>query len=477
MIDGPWRCAVLSVCLWAFLAVPAAGETREVAFEEFQGVVRNPDCGWVAYNYEDSYAARTRLADGKEPFAAASVVYTRHPTVKWVGEDGRYETSAPLRLLEDWMNHGRRVAFRIYANNLNDLPAAMRSAVPLVDRGGAAPGIVYWDRNYVEDHGRLVRFLGERLGGSPRLAYVDIGGVGDTGGEWYFDGAEPYEAAGLTDDRFFALVVTFVEMYRDAFPDTPLFISYEAIAKAGKQRGSVMALLLKHRIGLRDDGLGGWPYPKDIVDPTAWPMVLFANRTPALFEGGGRGGGVYGWKLQGKSPEAVLEWVFEKCPPTYVNLGGAETASQKACDEQAELLEAFGAKLGYRFALTKAVYEDRAVRGEARTLRMRWANRGAALCYNDREMVLALFRPDGTTAWRTFVSPNPPTSAWRGGREVDVTAAWQFPNDLDPGVYTFKVGLRLGDGRVPEAMTRLANVGAAGDSDMVTIGPLTVAMP
>ena len=157
-----------------------------------------------------------------------------------------------------------------------------------------------------------------------------------------------------------------------------------------------------------------------------------------------------------------------------MNLGGAETTSQKACDEQAELLEAFGARLGYRFALKNAVYDDRAVRGEEQSLQMRWANRGAAPCYNDRDVVLALFDANGALTWQAAVPPSPRTSTWRGEREVDVAAAWRVPDDLAPGRYTLKVGLILGDARAPEALTRLANAGAAGPVEMVAVGPLTV---
>ena len=163
--------------------------------------------------------------------------------------------------------------------------------------------------------------------------------------------------------------------------------------------------------------------------------------------------------------------------PADVNLGGSETASQKACDEQTELLETFGARLGYRFALRKAVYDDRAVQGEALVLRMRWANRGSARCCNDRDIVLILFDGEGATARRTAVSPDPPTSAWRGEREVDVAVTWPVPDDLAPGTYTLKLGLRLGNPRAPDALTCLANPGEAGPAETVTLGRLTVAAP
>ena len=88
----------------------------------------------------------------------------------------------------------------------------------------------------VEDHRRLVSFLAERMGDSPYLAYVDIGGVGNTGGEWFLSPEDPYVRAGYDDEAHLELVRTFVTMYREAFPRTRLFISYDCITFAQSSR-------------------------------------------------------------------------------------------------------------------------------------------------------------------------------------------------------------------------------------------------
>lgn len=459
----------LSWCVWLVLALlapvaRAADSQVEAVFEESDGLLLNPDSGWIAYNYEDSYDLRRRAAGGKEPFAFASAVYTRHPRKAWQDADGSFENSAPLRLLEDWIAHKRHVAFRIYANGPSDLPDDVRKPVSTfrIDADGKArEAIRYWDDAYIADHRRLVQFLGERLGESPYLAFVDIGGVGDTGGEWCFTSQQSYASAGLNDDVMLALTRTFIEMYEEAFPDVRLVISYECAAKAGRRFSDVVALLKERGIGVRDDGLGGWPYqPRRAPPVEVWPVPLFWRDVPVVFEGGGRGGGVYGWRLQGKDPKAVLDWAFAQCRPSLINLGGAETNSEKACAELAPLLVEYGRRLGYRFVLLKATLPVSLRRGQEAELTMRWANRGIARSYADRPLEVSFFRDTDELVAFVEATMDLPTTRWAPESELAVQALFTTPKTLAPGDYVVKLRLLRGDPRAPSAFLQIATKGA-----------------
>lgn len=513
-------CLVSAGCL-----APREGPLLSVRFAEAEGLTVNPDCGWVAYDYEDGYAQCSAAADGQEPFPFASVVYARHARKDWQGPGGGFEGGEPLKLLEDWMAHGRHVGFRIYANGPEDLPPDLRDQVPTLseakERAQQAPGegaaqgegegteqkpqqgapegpgegaeevpepaaqeetdgepedpkaeetegeIVYWSEAYVEDHRKLVEFLGHRLGSSPYLAYVDIGGCGNTGGEWLFTPRDKFAEAGLDDRTHLRLVTEFVEMYRTAFPHARLFISYECIAKAWSQRRAMVDLLRANDVGLRDDGLGGWPFPEVNPSRATWPVSGLWPELPVLFEGGGEGGGVYGWTLQGMEPRQVLDWALEHACPSYVNIGGAETASARASEELPGLLREYGRRLGYRFVLLEATCPVTAAAGAPLPLDLVWANRGVAPCYADRPLELALFGEDGALAGTLLANPQPATGRWAPGQTVKVHAEFCLPADLPPGSYTLKLGMLRGDPRAPDAHVAIATDGADADGRFV----------
>jgi hypothetical protein len=451
----------LALALCALFGRTASGQNVQARFEESDAFIMNPDCGWVAYNYEDSYKVRSQLAGGGEPFAYASVVYTRHPRDAWEDATGDFAHSAPVLLLQDWIDHRRDVAFRIYANRVDELPASLRPQVDAVSYssdGKAVQGVAYWDEDYIADHRRLVNYLGERFGHSPHLAFVDIGGVGNTGGEWYLDPQEPFARAGLDDERFYGLVKTFVEMYRQAFPKTRLYISYECIAKAGARSKDVTDLLLKNDVGVRDDGLGSWPFPREEVPADAWPMVNMWQSVPACFEGAG--GGIFATSRRGREPERVLDWLFSHCPPTYVSLGGSETTSQRACQQMPAMLEKYGRRLGYRLVLLSASVPADLAHGRPVDIQMEWANRGIAPCYSNDRLEVSLFDREGRFVLAVATDLRPAARQWAPSKEVTVQAVFSAPAMVPAGDYGLRLRLLAGSGAGSTRPVRVATKGA-----------------
>ncbi len=459
-----WACAVEQIVV------------VEKEFQESQELVLNPDCGWVAYNYEDGYNLRKRVAGGQEPFRFASVVYTRHPARSWEDDAGGFHDSPPLRLLKGWMAHGRDVGFRVYANGPNDLPDRLRteSVTFRSGRDGAGPTRVrYWSDGYVAEHRRLVQFLGRELSSSPRLAFVDIGGVGNSGGEWFLDPFDAFEAAGLDQESYCLMVEEFVGMYRAAFPETRLFISYDAITQAGSRSGEIVDLLVRNRVGVRDDNLGGWPYPRRYTPRKAWPLPDLKGRLPVLYECGGRGGGVYGIRMRDESPQKVLEWAFDLAPPMYVNLGGSETASEKACTEMGEFLREYGRQLGYRFVLLRAACPSRAKAGTEIALQTEWTNRGRSPCYGERSVEIVLDGAGVGIAARSVAALQPPVAAWKPGSEVSVPLSLRVPAGIPTGRYDVKLRMLMNDPRDPNRVCAIATQGSDEDGRFV-VGALTV---
>jgi hypothetical protein len=458
-----------------FVSQSTAQSPRVTAtFQESDEPVINPDCGWVAYNYGDGYGQRRRAANG-EPFRYASVVYTRHPTAKWVDKEGGFADSRPLQILRNWMANGRHVAFRVHANSIDELPVDLRARVDTLQGSDGEPTnrIAYWDEDYIEHHRKLVEYVAEQIGDSSRLAYVDVGGVGNTGGEWHFHPLEEYRAAGLDDDTLYELVETFARIYREAFPHTRLFIGYDCLHQSRSRSEDVREVLRRYDIGVRDDGLGGWPYPREDPPETTWPLQNLWTEFPVLFEIGGKGGGVYGLTEQGKDPKDVLEWAFRHAPPTYVNIGGSETRSERACQQLGPLLETYGKNVGYRLALVGASCPRELTPGSVAQLQVRWANRGVAPVYADRKVEVSLFDGAGNFVMSRACAPRPATTEWAPGGEVDTTVSMWLPADLLPGEYIVRIALLAGDPRAPMRHVELATEGA-GASGRYEVGRVRI---
>ena len=234
-----------------------------------------------------------------------------------------------------------------------------------------------------------------------------------------------------------------------------------------------LGLLLTNNVSVRDDGLGGWPYGKGKVPFEAWPMALMWHKGPVLFEGSGRGGGVYGWRRQGKDPAAVLDWVIEHSPPTYLNIAGSESGSEKAIAELGDLLNEYGRKIGYRFVLRAVRHPISARSGGEVELQTVWFNTGAAPCYTDQRIEVVLTDKQGDTALRAVVLPKPSTREWGPNRQTIAAVRFDVPKDLDGGEYTMRLKMLTGRPLDPDRAVPIASEGADAEGRF-EIGPLYV---
>ena len=429
--------AVILLLLSSLRAHGAKRVDRE--FEKSARFLSNPQCGWIAYNQNDSYSKRKKLSGEEKPFPFASVIYTRHPRRAWEGTGESFQNSRPVKMLESWMQHGRHVAFRIFASHMSHLPDDVANSITAIGPGGTR--IPYWDPDYISDHRKLITYLGDKWADSPHLAFVDIGGVGKEG-RWFFSRRKTYESAGLTNARYAKLVKKYVRMYENAFPDVQLFISYKCVTEAGNRADKIMALLKEHGIGVRDDSLGEWPYPRNRPPLREWPVPLFWRDVPVLFEiNDKKGGGIYGWEQQGNTPEEILEWTLRMSKPSYINLGGTAEASAKACRDMPGFLLSKSPLLGYRFVLQRISYPASVEAGGKLRLRASWSNRGRAPCYRSYEMEVSLWDEDGQRAAVMYAEPRSPTTEWQPLEEVTTRVEVEVPREIAKGTYTVKLRL------------------------------------
>lgn len=426
------------VLLMLSFVQPAIAERTEKEFKKSSRFLANPDCGWIAYNKTNTYGERKKQSSAEKPFPFASVIYTRHPRRAWEGADG-FGDSAPVSMLESWVEHDRHIAFRVYAGRMSHLPDDLAPDVQAIGDGGRR--IHYRDPDYIRDHRKLVNYLGDKWADSPHLAFVDIGGVGHDKGMWSFSRPEIYEQAGLTDARYAELVKTFVRMYEEAFPGVQLFISYKCIPGAGDKSTEVMSFLKEHGIGIRDEGLGEWPYPRNRPPLRNWPVPLLWRDVPVLFEISGNQGGIYGWEEQGNEPRELLTWALRMCRPSYINLGSTGSASAQACKDMAGFLLSNSPLVGYRFVLKRISFPGQAETGDTLRLSTTWSNQGRAPCYKPYRMEVSFWDEKGRQAGVVYGAPQPPTTKWKPLEEVTSDVTVNVPSDLEAGSYTLKVRL------------------------------------
>ncbi len=232
-----WVVAALVVCgVLAYAAL--CPRTSEKSYPQGAKPVSNPLKGWARWGENLSSAEGASLA-----YVA---IYWRdiEPT------EGSYDFAALEKQwhFNQWATQGVHLILRVVADEPGkekhmDIPQWLYEAMDgdgtwyNNDYGqGFSPD--YESPVFQAAHARLLRALGERYDGDPRVAYVELGSLGHWG-EWHVhtnSGISAFPTSDVTDG--------YVKDYVDAFPHTPLLMRrpYEAVNRYG--------------LGLFDDSFG-----------------------------------------------------------------------------------------------------------------------------------------------------------------------------------------------------------------------------
>ena len=311
---------------------------------------------------------------------------------------------------------------------------------------------------------------------SPYLAFVDIGGVGNTGGEWLSGPAGARSPGqGWTTSAYYSLVKTFVEMYRQAFPDTRLYISYECIVRAGARRQDVERPAAEERRGRarRRPGRLALPAHRRAAGRLADAHAL--AEAARLLRGGRRG------HLQrqparpraGPDPGLALQAV-----PAHLRQPGRRRrrTSQRACKDMPAMLERYGRRLGYRLALLSASVPAQA---EARRCRRGHGCSGPTAAWRRATRRTGSRSPSSTGAGRFVlaVAVAPAAGGARSGcpasRYWSVRAPFECPANVPAGDYSLKLRLLFGRRGGPTRPVKVATKGADADG-RYTVGTVHV---
>lgn len=404
-------------------------------FQRFNGDALNSGTTWS----EAGPTAPLPASASKPEFPDTSVSYCRWFWSALEPEHGSYRWDIIDTALQQARAHHQTLAIRMMPyDQRHPLPewyrnSGARRANKPQDEDGQIWQPDFSDPLYLKHWGALVAAAGQRYDGHPDLDSVDISSVGYWGEGW-----SKYMPA-------FEYQKALIDIYLKAFRRTPLLMNFdepEALSY-GTAQGA----------GWRFDCLGdlrpNWShmldfYPQQIARTGIGEVW---RRSPVSME---TCGVPLGWKQKGWDVRYILNEALRW------HVSTVNVKSSAIPPEWKTEFEDFQRRMGYRFALRRLEYENRARAGAMMPLSSWWVNEGVAPVY--RAYVLAWqFHSEHAGA---VVPTTADVRKWLPGDNVFEDSI-PVPADLPPGSYELRVALL--DPRTSHPAIRLAIEGRAID--------------
>lgn len=307
-------------------------------------------------------------------------------------ERGRYDFSLIDRELRKAEQEGRKYAFRIRAMIHGEGPQVPDYLVDAMEKGWTSGGtyIPDWnDPNFLERVDALIKELGRRYDGDPRLGWVDVGIYGNWG-EWHM---WPFEYPSRTgaEDMSKENLKKIVDAHAAAFTNTPVIMMTE------DEEILIYALKLSPRIGWRRDSLGSDLFTENTSlrklrqDAEAWE--LFVNRwktAPVISEF---------INPNAQSDPRVYQLAREQAAEYHVSLvsnGNTLDWNRLGSTGRANFIQ-LGKETGYRYELESLTMPSALRPGFHFPLELNWKNVGNAPVYEYWEVMVQLRRAGNNT--------------------------------------------------------------------------------
>ncbi|MCA9493509.1 MAG: DUF4832 domain-containing protein [Myxococcales bacterium] len=342
---------------------PAASDELVLCPEPATGWLPIPDVG-ISTFYQTA-------SEQDVPYPSSTVAYERWWWRELQPDRDRVDLAPILDLLERAEADGQDVGIRVMpeGSGKTDVPAFLiEDGLPGVSFGGGfSPD--YDDERYLTAMESFVAALGAALDGHPRLAFVDIGMVGQAG-EWHVSGAEK-KGGHLPSRPSWERVI---DAHLVAFPTTPLVMLLGDVNDGGEPVRYAVELGTGWRADCLGDNGKGWNHMDDFyLQRVEEAGLQDAWQTgPVLWE---TCGDFPSWKLFGADPECQLTYALG------LHATGLNAKSARMPDSFEAPVDAFLARAGYRLALTELRAPATASTGEALTVHHRWSNTGVAPPY------------------------------------------------------------------------------------------------
>lgn len=405
--------------------------------KETNDILRNPYSGMVNYGIEVSYGER----EITEYIYPGSIVYLRPAWSDLEPEEGVLNLTRFEKIRDEHLSGGciqwamRLVTVQKVGTDKDAFPAWLKGKVRgcQMSKGYFEP--YYGDSVYVSHLESFVNRMAEKYDGDPRLAFIDISGLG-LYSEW---GDPESNQPGWDNDSIMKRDSRrLIDIYLRAFKKTPLSISTHIIGPDLEDRYEVMYALSKG-VWLRRDGVGS-PFfhkgHKELVRKY-WEDRPIITEMYAIYSNyndikTGRNKNWSGWSFKD-----VVDQILDQhgmCAEMSRDLDISDAfLKNKSFDRLAR-------EVGYRLVLSKAEFPQKILKGEKLIVRQLWKNQGVSKLYRKYPLRFYLTDSAGQEVWSYIDNDFDPTD-WKRGSVYEYHSILPIKGNISFGTYDLKVAL------------------------------------
>ena len=369
-----------------------------------------------------------------------SIAYFRVDWANIVDDNGNYMfEELDKKIFSTYRKKGLRLAFRIMAANPhsskkyvtpehilkeNNIPFVIHQSV----YGREQMDPVFWNKNFIKEHGKMIKALGEHVDKHPDVDYIDLGGMGDWGemhlSRWT---EKELKKNGFTRKKYLQAVFEMMEQMDKYLPQTTKAFCVAVMGMTGPAPvfAQIVDRAVRNNWWLRTDGFSmeGPPHYVKPYFEKHWKQVGFIIE-PA----GGINRGFFGAPVPVKKYfDAVMQ-----SHPVIVNLMGLWDLNKLADSDIRECRE-MAKKIGYRFVIKEVILPKKVnIPNNESTkfpIKLTIAQQGAAPFHGSAVINIELISKNKTIKQQTLF-PRSPLSQILPGEEYAQTFLIEVPENL-----------------------------------------------
>ncbi|MEF2247369.1 DUF4832 domain-containing protein [Paenibacillus sp. IITD108] len=420
--------------------------------ESFEAL-NNPFMGWVPWT--------THSGDVSQPYSLmyAGITWREIEPVKeqfdWEGIETKYN-------LNYWGDRGKKVILRLILTYPTGTNTPDRKDIPdwlydeLVEAEGAenagkwfaSPDIGngfapnYSSPVLIREHERLIKAMAERYDNDPRIAFIQIGSLGQWGEfhNWPEDLAGKFPNVSISDQ--------YIQHYVDHFKN-----KLSGVRKP-------FPIAREHQLGLFNDVFGapgddwlkwtqqGWdgikgyiaPVPGETTEELAArsEVIVADSAMPDFWKTNFSGGEFHsGNPRLSLDDRAIMETLRQLRDGHTSWIGLTIGAVEENIQANLDLLLK---TMGYRYVIESVTHVPKAKAGKTIEITLDWANKGIAPMYYKWPLTFALADHDGNIVPESITAQDNDIRLWLPGK-FTVTSSLHIPKHLVKGNYTVLVSI------------------------------------